>query len=76
MPQHRTNRKLLNKGLKILGATLLLLFLSPFIITLGFKIENKILTAVGVALGIFTIYLGFKGFKTLLDALFDKNQDA
>lgn len=70
--QPHTDRKLLYKAFKQLSGTLMLMFLSPFIITLGFKEEITLVWVVGLLLGILTLILGFAGFRTLLQALFNK----
>lgn len=70
--QPHTDKKLLYKAFKQLSGALLLMFLSPFIITLGFKEEIALVWAVGLLLGILSIILGFAGFRTLLQALFHK----
>lgn len=68
--QPHTDRKLLSKAFKILLGTLFLMFLSPFIITLGFKEDLTPIWVVGLILGLLTIALGFAGFKTLIKAFF------
>jgi hypothetical protein len=66
---------LLMKGFKYLAIALPLLFLSPVIITMGFKLINKngsvLLLILGIALAIFTILLVTQGIRVLLKALFD-----
>lgn len=70
--QPHTNKKLLGKAFKQLLVTLFLLFLSPLVITLGFKEEITLVWVFGLVLGIITIVLGFTAFRTLLRALFQK----
>ncbi|MGY5351249.1 DUF6095 family protein [Wenyingzhuangia sp. IMCC45533] len=71
-----TKKQILNKGIKILAATLPLLFLSPVVINIGYKAAQKadihIILYIGFALAILTIALFFWGIKTLLDYLFYK----
>ncbi|MDC1162503.1 DUF6095 family protein [Tenacibaculum sp.] len=71
------------KGLKQLLILLGLLIFSPIVLSIAFK-ALKIFTSspkiylayailtLGVCLILFTIYFGFKTFKTFLDALFNK----
>lgn len=71
MEQH-TNRKKLYKGIQILAFALPLMVLSPVGITMGFKIESKLVLAIGIVLGILAIYLAFKGILRMMDALFEE----
>lgn len=52
-----------------------LLFLSPVIVTMGFKLINKngsfLLLILGIILTIFTILLVTQGIRIILKALFD-----
>ncbi|MGB5244273.1 MAG: DUF6095 family protein [Lutimonas sp.] len=66
---------LLMKGFKYLAIALPLLFLSPVIVTMGFKLINKngsfLLLILGIILTIFTILLVTQGIRIILKALFD-----
>ena len=72
--QKKTNRILLTKGLKIMGATLLALFLGPFLLHAGLSNPNKPLhlplIVAGVGICGAAIYLGFRGIKIIMDSLF------
>ncbi|MGB5264276.1 MAG: DUF6095 family protein [Lutimonas sp.] len=63
------------KGFKYLAIALPLLFLSPVIVTMGFKLINKngsfLLLILGIILTIFTILLVTQGIRIILKALFD-----
>jgi len=71
---------LLSKGLKRLALLVLLLIVSPLTLNIGFKAlnaysEESLWIAYGIIgiaalLIISTIIIGFKTFKTILDALF------
>ena len=71
------------KGIKKLLIFLGLLIASPLVLSVAFKALRifkeapKVflahgLLAIGVILVLFTVYFGFKTFKTLLDFLFEK----
>jgi len=72
---------LLNKGFKRLAFLVLLLIVSPLTLNIGFKAlnaysEESLWVAYGIIgvatlLIITTIIVGFKTFKTILDALFN-----
>lgn len=66
---------LLMKGFKYLAIALPLLFLSPVIVTMGFKLINKngsfLLLILGIILTIFTVLLVTQGIRVILKALFD-----
>ena len=71
-----SSRGLLNKGMKYLAIALPLLFISPIIITMGFKTiakdNNYFLLVIGCILAIFTIALVTQAFRIILKALFSK----
>ena len=71
------------KGMKQLLILLGLLIFSPIVLSLGFKAQRVytespqniiayILLGLGIVLILFTVYFGFKTFKTFLDTLFKK----
>lgn len=74
--QSKSSKSDFNKGIKYLAIALPLLFISPIIITMGFKAINKdnnyILLILGCMLGIFTIVLVTQAFRIILKALFAK----
>lgn len=71
-----SSKSLLNKGMKYLAIALPLLFISPILITMGFKAitkdNNYLLLIFGCALAIFTIVLVTQAFRIILKALFAK----
>ena len=71
----RTNKKVLEKGLKIMAVTLVLLFLGPTLVYIGFTNEDKPLyipiLVVGFILCGSAIFFGFKGIKTIMDSMFN-----
>ncbi|CAA0235657.1 probable transmembrane protein [Tenacibaculum maritimum] len=79
----KTTTPSFEKGLKQLLFLLGLLIFSPIILSFGFKALRiytetpkayvaYLLLALGASLILFTIYFGFKTFKTFLDTLFEK----
>ncbi len=68
----------MSKGLKFLAISLPLLFLSPVLITMGFKMLNTggsfLLLALGILLAIFTVLLVTQGIRLILKSLFS-NED-
>ena len=77
------NDSTLEKGIKKLLIFLGLLIASPLVLSIAFKALRifkeapKVffayaLLTIGVSLTLFTVYFGFKTFKTLLDYLFEK----
>jgi hypothetical protein len=77
METPRTNRNLLINGLKMMGITLFLAFLGPFILHAGFSSPDKPLYIPLIIAGILicgaAIYFGFKGIRTIMDSLFKKH---
>lgn len=70
----RTDKNILGKGIKIMGMTLLFMFLGPFLLYTAFSNEEKplyipILIA-GLIICVAAIYFGFKGIKTIMDSMF------
>nr|WP_299035942.1 DUF6095 family protein [uncultured Tenacibaculum sp.] len=78
-----SNSSTLEKGIKKLLIFLGLLIASPLVLSIAFKALRAFkdapkvfiaygLLTVGVLLILFTVYYGFKTFKTILDHLFSK----
>ena len=74
MNTKRTNKAVLVRGLKIMGVTLLTLFLGPFLLHAGLSNPDKPLSFPLVIMGLLVcgaaIYLGFKGIKIIMDSIF------
>lgn len=70
-----TNIKILVKGIKYMAFALPLLFLSPYLISLGFlnkeNISFYIFFPIGIILGILAVYLCFKGIQTIMKSIFN-----
>jgi hypothetical protein len=73
-----TNKEVLYKGIKLLGYALPLLFIGPSVIHMSFKNQSHWLyipvLGLGIILCILSIFLIFKGIKTIMRSLFDGNQ--
>jgi len=71
-----TDKDLLIKGLKRLAMTVVLMFTAPIILWQAFKNEEHPLFwpvfAIGILLAGYAVFMGFKGIKTIVDALFGK----
>ena len=74
--QSTSSSPLFSKGIKYLAIALPLLFISPILITMGFKAitkdQNYILLIIGCVLAVFTIVLVTQAFRIILKALFAK----
>ena len=70
-----TNKDLLAKALKYLSGALPLLFLGPAVIHNAFMNQKNnwhyLVLAIGCAICITSVFLAFKGLKTMTDALFN-----
>ena len=69
-------RTLLKTGVKYLAISLPLLFISPIVITIGFKAikknDNYIMIVLGLILAFFTIILVVQAFRKILKSLFSR----
>lgn len=74
--ENKASKSLFQKGLKYLAISLPLLFISPIIITIGFKAINKsnsyLLLIIGCILTIITIVMVIQAFRLILKSLFNK----
>lgn len=65
------------KGVKIMAIALPLMILGPVILTIGFRALNDgiyIWLIIGCILLLSAIIIAFKGIKTILNGLFEKNE--
>jgi len=71
-----STKTLLHKGIKYLVISLPLLFISPILITIGFKAIQKsnsyFFLILGCILAISTIVLVVQGFRVILKYMFEK----
>lgn len=67
---------LFKNGVKYLAISLPLLFISPILITIGFKVLKKndsyIVLVLGCLLAFFTIFLVIQAFRKILKSLFNR----
>jgi len=79
MEEHKTDRDVLTKGLKKMGAALGLMFLGPTLIHIAFSNKEKPLYIPILIIGIIgccaAIYFAFKGINTIMDSMFKKNSN-
>jgi uncharacterized membrane protein YecN with MAPEG domain len=70
------SKSIFQRGLKYLAIALPLLFISPILITIGFKALNKsnnyLVLILGIILAIVTVTLVIQAFRIILKALFAK----
>ena len=70
-----TDKEKLLKGIKLMGATLVLLVTAPLILNSSFKNQDHVyfipVLVIGIFLLVAAIYFGFRGIKTLMRALFN-----
>lgn len=72
--ENKDPKKELRKGINLMGITLTLLILSPVVITIGLKAQQKgdihFILYIGIILAIGTIILFALGIRSLLKYLF------
>ncbi|NOQ91698.1 MAG: hypothetical protein GQ552_03160 [Flavobacteriaceae bacterium] len=70
------SKALFKVGMKYLAISLPLLFISPILITIGFKAlkksDNYIVLILGCFLAFFTIFLVVQAFRKILKSLFSR----
>lgn len=78
MSNSGTDIRILKKGLKNLILALPLLFLGPYLITLGFLNKENVMLYVflvfGITAAVAAVYFAFRGINTIMDALFGKRK--
>ena len=70
-----TNKELLSKSIKYLAWALPLLFIGPSLIYNAFMNQHTnwhyLVLGIGITICITSVFLAFKGIKTMTDAMFD-----
>ena len=69
-----SDKDIIVKGIKFLGAALPLMLIGPVVITIGFKAINDgnyIWITLGITLSFTAVILAFIGVKTILNGFFD-----
>lgn len=71
----RTNKDVLIKGIKLMAGSLLCMFAGPIIINSAFKNQAHPyyipVLIVGLLIAATAIFLGFRGIKKIMDAMFN-----
>jgi hypothetical protein len=68
-----TDRKLLAKGIQYLTGSLPVIIIGIYLISFSFVNKIYTLTGLGIIVTGFAMYLIFKGIKTIMNSLFNKN---
>ena len=75
---NKTDKELLNRGIRIMFICLLLMFLGPTMIHIAFSNSEKPLyiplLLLGILLSVGAIYSLFKGISTIMDSMFGKRK--
>ena len=70
-----TNKDKLAKGVRYLASSLPLMFIGPSVIYNAFMNQHTnwhyLVLGIGITICITSVFLAFKGIKTMTDALFD-----
>ena len=70
-----TNKEKLTKGVKYLASSLPLMFIGPSVIYNAFMNQHTnwhyLVLGIGITICITSVFLAFKGIKTMTDAMFD-----
>ena len=70
-----TNKDKLAKGVKFLAGSLPLMFIGPSVIYNAFMNQHTnwhyLVLGIGITICITSVFLAFKGIKTMTDAMFD-----
>lgn len=78
MSESGTDIRILKKGLKSLIIALPLLFLGPYLITLGFLNKDNSMLYVFLAFGLTTaigaVFFAWRGINTIIDAIFGEKK--
>lgn len=72
-----SNKDIIAKGVKYFAMSLPLMFIGPFVLTIGFKAlrdDNYIWITLGVILSFAAVILAFLGVKTVLNGFFDSKK--
>ena len=76
MEPKRTDRELLGKGVQRMAIAMIFMFISPVIIHSAFKNQNHPyyipILILGLIATAFTIFMAFRGLKTIINAFFGK----
>ncbi|SDB44076.1 hypothetical protein SAMN03097699_1358 [Flavobacteriaceae bacterium MAR_2010_188] len=75
--QNSTDKDILIKGLKLMGITALLMFVGPTVVYVSLTDKTQAVFIPLISIGFIicgaAIYFGFKGIRTIMDSMFNKN---
>lgn len=70
----KTDKKVLMTGVKFMALSLPLMFLAPYLITLGFLNKDNstfyVFFPIGFIIAIAAVYFAFKGIQTIMKSIF------
>lgn len=70
-----TNKQVLMTGIKYLTLSLPLMFMGPYVITLGFLNKDNatfyLFFPIGLIIAIAAVFFAFKGIQTIMKSMFD-----
>lgn len=73
--QKHTNKEILMNGIKYMALSLPLMFVGPYVITLGFLNKDNatfyLFFPLGLIFAIAAVFFAFKGIKTIMRSMFD-----
>lgn len=72
-----SNKDIIVKGIKFLGAALPLMLIGPVVLTIGLKAlrdDNYLWISLGIILSFTAAILAFMGVKTILNGFFDSEK--
>lgn len=79
MSKSGTDIRILKKGIKNLILALPLLFLGPYLITLGFLNQENFMLYVflvfGIGIAVAAVIFAFRGINKIMDAIFGKKKN-
>lgn len=79
MSKSGTDIRILKKGIKNLILALPLLFLGPYLITLGFLNQENFMLYVflvfGIGISVAAVIFAFRGINKIMDAIFGKKKN-
>ncbi|MEX0997932.1 MAG: DUF6095 family protein [Flavobacteriaceae bacterium] len=73
--QNHTNKEILMTGIKYMALSLPLMFVGPYVITLGFLNKDNatfyLFFPLGLIIAVAAVFFAFKGIKTIMKSMFD-----
>lgn len=73
--QKHTNKQIMMTGIKYMALSLPLMFVGPYVITLGFLNKDNatfyLFFPIGLIIAIAAVFFAFKGIQTIMKSMFD-----